>query len=160
MLLHHAGQIVNHIRQIGDDLERPLIGLPRGLEIAQFLPHDAQIHMCLLGVGTNANRFAIGFGGLFKMSALLLGDTQVEPALKMIGRKFHQLGAEPASGFVIVSLKCAGGQTFESGLRERTHLQQSFRILLDELDDPCAAMPMVIRFTRHSSEFGLLFEDL
>ena len=87
--------------------------------------------MRLLGVGPDAHRFGVGFGGLLQASALLLGDAQVEPALEMIRRELHQLGAIARRGFIVVGVERAGRQAFQRGLRERTHGQQPLGILLD-----------------------------
>ena len=72
LLLEHAGQVVNHVRQIRRDLQSAFIGFARRLQVAHFLPHDSQIHMRLLGVGTDAHGFAISLGGFVQSSALLL----------------------------------------------------------------------------------------
>ena len=58
------------------------------------------------------------------LSALLPGDAQVEPALEMIGRVFHQLFAVASRRVEFTAPEGAGGQALERGLRERAQLQQ------------------------------------
>ena len=87
--------------------------------------------MRLLGVGPDANGFAIGLGGGVGTAALLLRHAEVKPALEVIRRELHQFFAIARRGLVIVRVERAGGQTFERSLRMRAHGQQPLGIVLD-----------------------------
>ena len=67
LLVQHGRQIVQHLEQIGRDFERLLIGGARLRQVAGFLMDDAQIHVGLAGVRTDADRFRISFGGLLQV---------------------------------------------------------------------------------------------
>ena len=131
MLLDDAGEIVDHIALIGSDLQRPFVPFARAFQVSQLLLHDSQIHMRLLGVGTNAHRFAIGLGRFRQVIALLLGHAQIEPALKVIRRELHQLGAQLRGGFEIARMERAGREAFQRRLRMRAQRQQLLGVFLD-----------------------------
>ena len=134
LLLEDGRQVIKDLRDIRADLQRAFVGFTRSFQIAQFLTNHSQIDVRLLAVRTDADCLCVSSCRFFLPAQLLIGYTQVEASLKMIRSRLDEFFTVAACRFEIFVRERARGQTFQSGLRIRPQLDQTFRVLTNGLD--------------------------